>query len=328
VANLVVSSVCNRSCAYCFTTDQPRPAGEPFLPLPLFEERLEFLTRSDIREARLLGGEPTLHPRFGELVDLARAAGKAVVVFTNGLMPDKALTRLASLAPGECTVMVNVTAPDDGGANGTVERQRATMRRLGERALPGFTLYRPGLALDFLLRLVTETGCQRSIRLGMAHPCLSGSNRYLHPGRYRAVAVEIVRFARVAADEGITLYLDCGFVRCTFSDADLQRLRDAGVDAGWHCNPILDVDISGNVIHCFPLAGLGSLPLTAQSEAGAFRRAFEAMTGMYRQAGVFRECSNCHFKAAGECPGGCLAATIRRFRHTPFHLALPRGVAA
>jgi radical SAM protein with 4Fe4S-binding SPASM domain len=100
--------------------------------------------------------------------------------------------------------------------------------------------------------------------------------------------------------------------------------QDAGADVGWRCNPILDVDIEGRVIHCYPLSGLGSLPISPGTDAPALRAAFESRTRLYRQAGVFQECSSCPFKASGECPGGCLAATIRRFRHTPFHLRVPR----
>ena len=38
---------------------------------------------------RLLGGEPTLHPEFMELVeDMRAASGLDVFVFTNGLWPD------------------------------------------------------------------------------------------------------------------------------------------------------------------------------------------------------------------------------------------------
>lgn len=328
MANLLISAVCNQNCDYCFTADHPMATGGQFLPVGLFEERLDFLTRSNIGQARLLGGEPSLHPRFGELVGRARAAGKVVVVFSNGLMPEPALASLEALAPDECTVMVNVARPERAGRNGAWEQQRATIQRLGTRALPGFNLYRPDLSLDFLLPLIAETGCRPAVRLGMAHPCLSGSNRHLVPNQYRAVAVQIARFARAVAKAGVSLDLDCGFVRCMFSDAELQILQDAGTNAGWRCNPILDVDIDGRVIHCFPLARLGSLPLSPGTDAGALRQAFEERTRPYRQAGVYRECSMCSFRAADECPGGCLATTIRRFRRTPFHFELPREARA
>jgi hypothetical protein len=63
-----------------------------------------------------------------------------------------------------------------------------------------------------------------------------------------------------------------------------------------------------------------TLPLSPMADAATLRAEFEVRTEPYRQAGVYSECSSCVFKAAGECSGGCLAATIRRFRHTPFAL--------
>jgi hypothetical protein len=174
--------------------------------------------------------------------------------------------------------------------------------------------------MGFLLPLVAETGCKSVVRLGMAQPCLSGNNQYIHPNQYRSIAVKIVRFAREAAEVGVKLDFDCGFVRCMFSDEDLDTLRATGAHVGWRCNPILDIDLQGEVIHCFPLSRFARLPLTPEMDAASLRSAFEERTQPYRQAGVFKECSTCPLKAAGECPGGCLATTIRRFRHTPFHL--------
>jgi hypothetical protein len=321
VANLEISAVCNQNCAYCFTADHRQP-GRDFLPLSAFGQRLDFLARSGIDEARLLGGEPSLHPHFAELVERAKAASKRVVIFSNGLMPETALACLEALPVEQCTVMVNVNQPS-AGDDGAHRQRREVMRRLGARALPGFTIYRPDFQPEFLLPLIAETGSKPVIRLGMAQPCLSGSNRYIAPNQYRAVAIKIVRFAQAAARVGVALDFDCGFVRCMFSDPELEELGAAGAKVGWRCNPILDVDLAGNILHCFPLAQLGGLPLTAESDATALRRTFEERTRPYRQAGVYKECSSCPLKARGECPGGCLAATIRRFRHTAFRAEVP-----
>ena len=223
--------------------------------------------------------------------------------------------------------MVNANQPDRTHSDRAWERRLDTVRRLGQRALLGFNIYRTGFEIDFLFSLIAETGCKSSIRLGMAHPCLSGNNRYVHPNQYRAVAVKIVQSARMAADHGVSLDFDCGFVRCMFSDAELDTLRAAGTKVSWVCNPLLDIDVNGDVIHCFPLSRLVKLPLQPDSDATAMRGAFEQRTAPYRQVGVFRECSTCHFKLSGECPGGCLATTVRRFRHTPFALQVPREVS-
>jgi len=325
LANLAISAVCNQNCAYCFTGDHLHDTGanRRFLDASAFETRLDFLERSGIDQVRLLGGEPTLHPDFPELVKCARARNKPIVVFTNGLMPDKALVCLGELPPTACTVLVNVNEPDAAGQD-IFERQRTVIHRLGPRALVGFNIYRTQFQPTFLLPLIAEARCRPAIRLGLAQPCLSGDNDYIHPKQYSCVGEKVARFARAAARDGVRLEFDCGFVRCMFSDEHLETLKASGADIGWRCNPILDVDIEGRVIHCYPLSRLGSLPLTPQTDAPALRSTFESRTRPYRQAGVFQECSTCPFKAAGECPGGCLAATIRRFRHMPFSLVVPR----
>jgi hypothetical protein len=323
VTNLAISAVCNQRCPYCFTLDHldGRRSSRDFLDPGDLDQRLSFLARSGINEVRLLGGEPTLHPRFAELMERARQAMPRVVVFSNGLMPEQALAYLASLPADRCTVLINVNQP--GAADDASHaRRRAVIRRLGERALLGFNIYRADFQLDFLLPIIEESGCRPALRLGLAQPCLSGHNRYVHPNQYVSIGRKIGLFARRAARAGVTLEFDCGFVRCMFSDEDMADLHAAGSDLGWRCNPILDVDIEGRVIHCYPLSELGSLALTPEVDAPALRHAFEARTRPYRRAGVFQECSGCPFKAGGECPGGCLAVTIRRFRHTPFSLTL------
>jgi hypothetical protein len=351
VANLVITTVCNQSCEYCFTadhleyrqrtddgaaTDSVAPSDRwterTFLPASAFQDRLDFLARSGIEEVRLLGGEPTLHPDFADLVKRARTAGMRVVVFTNGLMPQTAIACLEAIEPEACTVMVNVNQPT--GDDDAHRRRCDTICRLGERVLPGFNIYRPDFQPDFLLPMIAETGCKPVIRLGMAQPCLSGRNHHVHPNQYRAIAVKIVRFARSAADAGVTLDFDCGFVRCMFSDTDLETLQASGAKFGWWCSPILDVDIEGNIIHCFPLARLASQRLTPGTDATTLRSTFEAWTRPYRQAGVFKECSTCPLKTQGRerdtgierCSGGCLAMTIRRFRRTSFALEVPADV--
>jgi MoaA/NifB/PqqE/SkfB family radical SAM enzyme len=330
VANLAVSAVCNQECAYCFTVDhlgrdggdEAVQPGNRFLRAEDLEARLDFLTRSGVDSVRLMGGEPTLHPQFVELVARARATGKGLTVFSNGLMPPDALACLEALPIETCTVLVNVNEPGGDGNGRVYEQQLETMRRLGKRAMPGFNIYRTDFEASFLLALVAETGCKPAIRLSMAQPCLSGANRWVHPNQYRPVAIQIANLGRVAAEAGVRLEFDCGFVRCMFSDEELRALEGAGANVDWRCNPILDIDIEGAVLHCYPLARLMTLPLTPTANAATLRADFEARTRPYRQAGVYLECSGCSFKAAGECSGGCLAVTIRRFRRTPFTLEL------
>ena len=323
MANLTISTLCNLNCPYCFTRDHREGvvAGNGFVDLTSFTAWLNFLDRSQIDQVRLLGGEPTLHPQFTALVDLARARGKRVMVFSNGLIPEPALACLEQLPATECAVLVNVNQPDLDGAQ--LHRRRcASIRRLGARALLGFNIYRTDFQPMFLLSVIAETACQPIIRVGMAQPCLSGRNQHIRPSQYRSIGVQIVRLAREAHDAGVVLEFDCGFVRCMFTEVELKALKRLGTDVGWRCSPVLDIDVAGQVVHCYPLSRFMHLPLTPQVNAASLRRAFVSHTQPFRQVGVFKECSTCPWKRSGECSGGCLAVTMRRFRHMPFSVCV------
>jgi hypothetical protein len=331
VANLLISGVCNLRCPYCFAghhlAEYRRRADSPFIALDVFEDRLDFLDRSGINEIRLIGGEPTLHPQFPEIIRRAAQRGKHIVVFSHGLMPERAAASLEALPVGRCTVLVNTNAARSPDGPGPKEHARrlAVLRRLGARAFPGFNIYAPDCSLDFLLPLVLETGCRKTIRLGLAAPTAGGDNVYLHPKQYPFVGAKIVRFARQAARSGIRVEFDCGFVRCMFSEADLDTLREAGADVGWRCSPVLDIDVTGQAVHCFPLANLAALPLDHAGTAGALRDELAARMQPYRAAGIYKTCSTCRRKQNGECTGGCLAVTMRRFRHEPIRIVVPQA---
>ena len=327
MANLAIAGVCNLSCPYCFAgayLATSRDQGAAFIDAAAFERRLDFLERSGIPEARLIGGEPTLHPAFPDLVAAARSRGLRITVFSHGLMPRRALDCLAELPADACTVLVNMNAGGAAGASpAEFDRRRTTLRRLGPRAIPGFTIYRPDFELAELLTVVLETGCRPAIRLGLAQPMLAGGNAYLHPKQYPAAGARIAAFARDAAAVGVTLQFDCGFVRCMFADEELEMLHATGSDFAPRCGPILDIDLAGMASHCFPLTGIVQVPVGEGDAAGRAARGAGPPDRTLPAGRHHPRCSGCGEKARGACTGGCLAATMRRFRGEPFRVALP-----
>jgi radical SAM protein with 4Fe4S-binding SPASM domain len=91
-------------------------------------------------------------------------------------------------------------------------------------------------------------------------------------------------------------------------------LEQTGAAYGWHCSPIPDIDLQGNVMACFPLGERFSVRLEEDSRSADLRAQLGRQMQPYRQAGVYPACSTCEQKANERCSGGCLAATMRRFR--------------
>lgn len=326
MTNLIVSRRCNQKCSYCFAEDELSRAREQtsqdtdFISTEIFDQRLDYLERSGITQARLLGGEPTLHPQFSELVQRIRMRGLKVVVFTNGLMPEASLVALENLSLDECGVIMNVTPLNNNGCSENTRRQGNTLKRLGQKAQVGCNIFHEGQDLSFLIERIVTSGCKQAVRIGLAQPVLDGTNQYLPTRSYRWVGEQLFQFARNAARDGIRIELDCGFVPCMFSDEALGRLGELNADLGWRCNPIIDLDINGKAFHCFPLSGKYWTDLRPADTASGLREAFQEKTRPYRQTGIFKECSICPKKIEQVCSGGCLAHTIKRFSTQPVHV--------
>lgn len=304
MANISLTTACNRDCACCFARAERRSAVS-HMTVETFVRALDFLERSGIHEARLLGGEPTLHPLFVELAEMALARGLRVLVFSNGLMPEPVLRRLESAPPERVAVLLNVSERDPG--------QAAALRRLGPRVTLGFNIHAPAFDVAFLLEWICGFGLSPGLRFGLAHPAVRESNVWLHPRQYSAVGERLARFAREAAGAGVRISFDCGFVPCMFPGGDLKAV-DPASDAGMRCSPVLDLLPDGRIISCYPLADVACAPLPEQETADTVRRRFAAKLEPYRRLGVYRECAGCAWRESGRCAGGCLAAALQRLR--------------
>jgi MoaA/NifB/PqqE/SkfB family radical SAM enzyme len=327
MTNLVVSNVCNMHCPYCFSKDflQGAESDDAFISQAEFAKRLDFLETSGMDEVRFIGGEPSLHPRFADLLRQAGERFAKIVVFSHGILNDAALAALTELPAERLTVMVNMaTSEINGSLNDakTALRQRA-LTQLQGRCLVAYTISGPDFNADALLPIILEHHCRKEIRLGLAQPMLSGQNVFLHPKQYPFVGRRIVQFALRAASLGVRVEFDCGFVRCMFSQKDFDTLRSTGAYVELCCSPILDIDITGKVSSCFPLAGRFVTEFIPTTPRGELLDWFTGQLRPYRNAGIYKECSTCVYKLRDECTGGCLAATLLRFQKASFGVTMP-----
>lgn len=321
--NLSVTTLCNRSCNYCFARDTVKldTSRSPHITSEDFDLALDRIQQSGADQVRLLGGEPTLHPLFPAFVDRVLARNLRLIVFSNGLMPEAAVQRLEQVAPQRGTVLINLAPP--GCADHA--RQRSVLGRLGPRTMLGVTIDSPARRLEPLLGLVAELGLARSVRLGLAHPRLGGDNTYLPARLYAAVGARVAALAAAARDAGVAIELDCGFVPCMFPAETMEALGPARADLGRRCNPLPDLLPDGTTVACYPLASLWRT--RSVQPLDELRHEAEERLAPYRTIGIFRECSRCAARRSGACRGGCLALALRRMRGQPVvHRAAVRPV--
>lgn len=326
MANLEIASVCNLGCPYCFAQkymgDSEMHVKGNFISIADYQKHLDFLDRSNIGQVRLIGGEPTLHPDFPLLIQLAQERKKKIAVFSNGLMPQKALQSLSAIHPNDCIVLINTTTTKKNGEFHLREKQHrlSVIRTLGERALLGSTIYTMDFDMSEQLSLINKLGCRKAIRVGLAHPVSVNYESSIHPKQYWFIGQKLFEFAQKAHQLGVQLEFDCGFVRCMFTEEQVKILKSYNTSLGWNCSPVLDIHISGAIIMCFPNDGLADVQISSSLEAKQVRDEMIAKTAIYRNVGIFPECSECNFKRNRLCSGGGLEHIIKRFRHSQFQI--------
>jgi SynChlorMet cassette radical SAM/SPASM protein ScmF len=79
---------CNLRCLHCYTgarhfADGPRPSA---IDVGLFRDVVAQAKRLGVSYVKLGGGEPLLHPRIGEILEIAVREGIGVVLSTNGVL--------------------------------------------------------------------------------------------------------------------------------------------------------------------------------------------------------------------------------------------------
>ena len=65
--NLLITTDCNLACDYCFAGSLRQGHVEREMSLPELEQGLSYLDK-DQHEVRLMGGEPTLHSQYAEIL--------------------------------------------------------------------------------------------------------------------------------------------------------------------------------------------------------------------------------------------------------------------
>jgi MoaA/NifB/PqqE/SkfB family radical SAM enzyme len=168
--DVYITSQCNRRCTYCFLPPEFFSSGARMSP-DRFAGVVSWSQHEGVREITLLGGEPSLHPHFADMVSHAATRRLKVRVVTNGsrrfrrLLADRTvgkhnLSRVAvSLDTLDQTVQDRFRGP------GAWQDAIETIELLREHEVPfdiNVTAVRSALkSLDALIDFADREGCRR-----------------------------------------------------------------------------------------------------------------------------------------------------------------------
>ena len=320
--NVLLTYSCVRSCPYCFAGDESRKrSGDKFLSWENLIYLADFFETAGEMKIQLLGGEPTLHPDFIDMVIYLLERKFDITVFTSGIMKNRILSEMASVFANvplsRLTFNCNLNDPEQTPASlSEQESVRAFLSQFGYRTTPGFNIYRTDFKLDFIFRLISEFGMFRMIRLGITHPVPGKKNSFIAPDDVGAIYGTICAYEPLLDRLRIRLRFDCGFPLCELSPTQLGTLYRL-VNGTFHfsCVPIIDIGPDMDVWSCFPLSSYQRKSIFDFDSMNAVRNHFHKLHEIIRVevAGIYEKCDSCVWRGERLCSGGCLGHSLNRF---------------
>jgi uncharacterized Fe-S cluster-containing radical SAM superfamily protein len=321
--NILVTTRCNRRCPYCFAQDEiaypsqdESPKKKPrFISKENFSIALDYARKEKQPSIGILGGEPSLHPQFTDLLIEAWQRGQHTKVFTNGLWQEEQIRFMEALAPkyrALVNLVVNVNEPEHTPAKHQAA-QNELLSRLHEITSISFNIFHKDFDPLFIVDLISKHQLKPTIRLGIAEPLADLDNAHVDISEYSLLAPTLLALADRCDQNDIRLGFDCGFTLCMFTPEEIGRLFLAGARFKASCGPAIDIGTDLTTWSCFPLSTFSEGKKLTEFEclkdvAAYFRKQLQPLF----EAGALPECVECRHRRRKQCSGGCAAHVYRK----------------
>lgn len=321
MANLLLTTKCVRSCPYCFAKNE-MTESDPADTIS-WENLLylaDFLIHSNEYHIALLGGEPTLHQQFVDIVLYLIERGFHVTIFTSGLMSDTRLEEmefhLTQISSDRIQFVCNLNDPEQTSMpDSELDRVCRFLLAMGPWTVPGFNIYRKDFRLDFIFSYIARFGMRNHLRLGISSPIPNQNNIYIKKEDMKEVIDRLLDYRNLFEKFRVRPNLDCGFPLCYFTDEQLGWFfRMAGM-VNFGCGPAIDIKPNMDVYSCFPLSNIHKRSLF---EFNSIKDVIAFYVNLHNQIredlkGVFDECTACIHRDEGRCSGGGVCQILRHF---------------
>ena len=312
MTNLMLTTACNFHCEYCFGRDLFPPGHQPhYMSWEMFIDILDWVERGDTpgMDIHLMGGEPTLHPRFLEMIREIRNRNRVIFIFSNASVPLKQDV-LQECVRLDTNWVVNTNDPSTYRPK-QLEILRRNLKIIGKQAMLTLNITKRDTPFSYIFEYIDKFDLGRRIKIGVALPTLNKSNVYVGDGSFSEIGDRIMEIKEKADADQVDIEFECGVPYCIFKENQLKKWEGTAIS---HCGSRLDITPDGHVINCLPLCTVASVPYTVfghYSEAvGWFRR----LTEPYRSLGKDNACLSCAPLREGLC-SVCLAHGMNGYSH-------------
>lgn len=320
MANIAITTYCNLHCPYCFANTMIKTEDIKNISLDQFKKILNWIGE-DNEKIGLIGGEPTLHPQFKEILQIINEYTDkcqhkpGFVLFTNGVYLDKYIQYI----PSNMCILINVNQPR---AMSTAQyasmiNNIRTLEKLGwlnmtdpfDKITLGCNICQEIDDYNFIWDILKRFKIKR-LRMSVVAPTkieqLKNKDEY-----YNSMKNKFLDFVQYALKNEVTLIPDCSQIpMCYFSHEEIIKINAVlPAEEKMHypfCDPVLDITPDFKASSCFGAYELIDCKNFENiRELERYARYKIMFPKILNNCGG--KCKNCEMHEFLKCQGGCLA---------------------
>lgn len=335
--NIMLTYSCNLNCSYCFANEFVNTKNN-FMTIENFQKALSFSKTSKGERIGLIGGEPTTHPNFDEILDILIADQEiqSVMIFTNGTKIDKYIDKLSHF---KFKFLINCNSPSQMGAQ--YEKMVQNMELLYNRhkenfgkdgyteSVPfsmGINFYEENQDYNYFVELAKKFE-MKIVRMSITVPNSKILRQQNSLSYFKKMKGLILSFIKDLSKIGTIPGYDCNDMPpCVFTIEELEEIRsiingfehahETNLLSGHSsCSTVIDILPNLQAVRCFGLSDLDKVPISDFKSIKALRGYFFRTVDTYKfVASTTSDCNNCYFNKTSVCNGGCLAYKIEKIK--------------
>lgn len=327
MANIFLTRKCNLKCPYCFASEFVNRENEEISLENLFLA-LKFIKTDRNERIGLIGGEPTLHSKFGKILQIMLNDDEInqVTIYTNGIEIDKYAEILKN---NKFYLLINCNSPNDIGVSNyqklkhNIEYLYPLMK---DRLKLGINLYSTQMNYDYIFELLKLTD-SHFLRFSTALPNEEKEKTEDILNSFVIMKETLFSFFSACLDNEIIPCNDCNsFPDCIYTKeekllliklaqlANKLNIYQDPIRSCHQCNPVIDILTNLEAVRCFGFSKYLKTPIRN------YKNISELKSFFYNQIDVFAnntficdKCKDCKTRQIDKC-GICYTYKIKKMK--------------
>lgn len=308
--NVVLTHKCNLNCDYCYEKDVQSRDRE--ISIDNFNKIITWLKKNNKKKIILLGGEPTQHGEFKEILNICKKNSMDIRILTN-MMFDDSVLRLINEYNG-CVLQANINHPStykDNMYNIVYYNIKKMYKRVG--IILRYNIYSGNEDYRPIINLAKETNSH--IRFSLINSplkceiSLKQRQAYL---RQMHSKDKISNFIDACDKVGVFAFFARPVPKCIFSKDELRRYKKNGIkfkcyvgrDGDYAARLNVNPDLTIRACYGVPICGPAIDSFKDYKELSQY---YKDDFIQLRRIPAVPECISCKEFIADVCQGGCLS---------------------